>query len=58
MFDCHKAPSGKRCIKTACCVNEAKPFIPCHRAPSAKRCIKTSVSLSEGLEDRLQSEST
>ena len=40
----HKAPSAKRCIKTAMGLTRTRLTVPCHKAPSAKRCIKTRAS--------------
>ena len=39
-YSSQKAPSAKRCIKTALGITTCTPA-PCQKAPSAKRCIKT-----------------
>ena len=41
-FGSQKAPSAKRCIKTAWRLHQVAPS-PSQKAPSAKRCIKTGV---------------
>ena len=48
-----KAPSAKRCIKTALGSNSCRGReSSCQKAPSAKRCIKTLVlRVSEGFQD-------
>ena len=38
---CQKAPSAKRCIKTASAATHGVAFLESQKAPSAKRCIKT-----------------